>query len=841
MTDPERLLNAIRDHVPWAGDGADSEMLARFVGRRDEGAFSDLVARHGPMVLGVCRRVLGDAHRAEDVAQAVFFVLAREADRIARPDALAAWLHRTARHLSLKQRRSEDRRRRREASVARPEAAQPADTLTVRELLAAFDEELGRLPDRHRLPLILCYLEGCTQDEAAARLGWSAGSVKGRLERGRAALRAALDRRGVALPAALVAVAAGGTAKAGFVRETARAAVSYAAGAADSGVAAGIARGAFEGAAMFRIKAVGSLLLLLGVAALGAGIAAMIGARAAPKSAVPPGAPRVAAGEAPEPAPPTGYPLGDGHHWLPRTQSFRVRAEVRDERGPEDLARSLSEIQSQFPWEKTPDPEVFTNLQPVQLASVDCAFDRARVRLQVTSRTDKKGELNRCVYLWDGKQGRIREQYFRSGQDGFRLSPTPERVANALSTQYLTYLSRQPPVFWWNNTPQDRADFEQRVGKPADVFLVGREAYHGVDCHVFLSSVGNQCDRYYVGAKDGRWYGAKEGIIAFPEASQRRYQRTVERFLGRDIGEKPSDAVWGKADEELRALPAERKAEWCRELYAQVARDHIPVFEYWFSDFRDVGGGRSFPFREDFLFYGHEGDEKTFVSIRRTVTVTEVVADRPLEDGLFEEPLKEGATVHDEIHQPPLRYQHKARFNAGEWEAIVKKAAARQEEEDAERRKIDQLLGRPAPALPAGTWLNSKPLTWADLRGKIVILKFWSVGCAPCYGELPALRGPDDKGKATEDKDARFPIVYLGVHAAGANQKEIEKVVKEYALGAPICIDEGQQKGFFARCEVRAIPTSVAVDEEGRVIAHGTFSDVLTAATQRRTKLLTDK
>jgi RNA polymerase sigma factor (sigma-70 family) len=164
---PERLLRALRDQLPWAGpDAADAELLARFIGRRDEAAFASLVARHGPMVLGVCRRVLSDAHHAEDVAQATFLVLAREADTIRRAGSLAAWLHRTARNLALKHRRAEARRRRREVRASTPTAPDPLDELTVRELLAIFDEQLQRLPEPQRLPLILCCLEGCTQGEA---------------------------------------------------------------------------------------------------------------------------------------------------------------------------------------------------------------------------------------------------------------------------------------------------------------------------------------------------------------------------------------------------------------------------------------------------------------------------------------------------------------------------------------------------------------------------------------------------------------------------------------------------------------------------------------------------
>jgi RNA polymerase sigma factor (sigma-70 family) len=215
-TQPELLLRHVRGLVPPAGENdlADGELLRRFA-RGQEDAFAALVGRHGPMVLGVCRRVVGDA--AEDVAQATFLALARRAGSIRRPEALAAWLHETARNLALKYRRGENRRRLREArgSCATP-CPDPLDEASARELLAIFDEEVQQLPECYRLPLILCALEGCTQDEAARRLGWTPGSVKGRLERGRALLHQRLARRGLMLPAALAAlgVAAVGSAEA---------------------------------------------------------------------------------------------------------------------------------------------------------------------------------------------------------------------------------------------------------------------------------------------------------------------------------------------------------------------------------------------------------------------------------------------------------------------------------------------------------------------------------------------------------------------------------------------------------------------------------------------------
>jgi RNA polymerase sigma factor (sigma-70 family) len=173
------------------------------------------------MVLRVCRRVLGDAHAAEDAAQATWLVLARQAATQRRPQALAAWLHGTARQLALHARRGDQRRRQAEARTAQGTLAipqpDPLDILTVREFLQMLDEELQRLPERYRLPVILCALEGHTTKEAARQLGWTPGSVRGRLLRGRARLQARLVRRGLSLPAALAAINLGqGSASAGL-------------------------------------------------------------------------------------------------------------------------------------------------------------------------------------------------------------------------------------------------------------------------------------------------------------------------------------------------------------------------------------------------------------------------------------------------------------------------------------------------------------------------------------------------------------------------------------------------------------------------------------------------
>ncbi|SRR5579883_1972942 len=197
-------------HRLAAPSAAGTTLLARWSEQRDQQAFASLMARHGPMVLGVCRRLLGDVHEAEDVFQAVFLVLARRASRVRQPEALAGFLHTIAVRLARKARAEKQRRQRVETSSVVPEPVDPRphplDVLSGRELLAVLDEEIARLPERYRLPLVLCLLQGRTVEEAARQLDWSNGSLRGRLTRGRDRLRRRLVRRGLDLSVGAVAL-----------------------------------------------------------------------------------------------------------------------------------------------------------------------------------------------------------------------------------------------------------------------------------------------------------------------------------------------------------------------------------------------------------------------------------------------------------------------------------------------------------------------------------------------------------------------------------------------------------------------------------------------------------
>jgi RNA polymerase sigma factor (sigma-70 family) len=177
---------------------ADAQLLARFVRQRDEAAFEVLVHRHGPMVWSVCRRLLTQPEDAEDAFQAAFVVLLRRAGSIRDGSLLGNWLYGVAYRVAVRARARAARRAAREKQEMLTEPAATA-TETTTDWQHLLHQEVFRLPEKYRLPIVMCYLNGQTNEEAAAALGWPVGTVKGRLSRARELLRVRLARRGVCL------------------------------------------------------------------------------------------------------------------------------------------------------------------------------------------------------------------------------------------------------------------------------------------------------------------------------------------------------------------------------------------------------------------------------------------------------------------------------------------------------------------------------------------------------------------------------------------------------------------------------------------------------------------
>ena len=206
----------IRHEPQWnLAELSDEDLLNEYLGGADPGsqaAFRELVVRHGPMVLGICRHVLNQTQDAEDAFQATFLALARKGSTIRDRRVLSGWLHETAYRTAVKLRTSTVRRRgieRQSMTMLPPEIEpeNPEERTAWNELRPVLHEEVNRLPEKYRIPVILSYLEGKTNDEVADLLQWPVGTVKGRLSRARELLRSRLSRRGLALSAAFLMTA----------------------------------------------------------------------------------------------------------------------------------------------------------------------------------------------------------------------------------------------------------------------------------------------------------------------------------------------------------------------------------------------------------------------------------------------------------------------------------------------------------------------------------------------------------------------------------------------------------------------------------------------------------
>jgi RNA polymerase sigma factor (sigma-70 family) len=303
MTGPSN--HPLLRHLPrlteaLVGAEGDLELLGAFARGKSEAAFAALMRRHGPMVFALCRRILGNQQDAEDAFQATFLVLARKAGALPPGSILGGWLYGVASRTARKLRADRARRSAREAAAPVPGSGSPVPEVIAREALALVDDELGKLPEKFRAPLVLCCLEGLARDEAARQLGWPASLVKSRLEQARELLRRRLAGRGLTVSAVSATLGqlesgAGGAAPPLLAGATVQTAVATASGLPVTTVSAGVLLLSERMVrTMFweKFKGVSAVLLLLGALAAGATgavLAARDGAGPAAADRPPPG------------------------------------------------------------------------------------------------------------------------------------------------------------------------------------------------------------------------------------------------------------------------------------------------------------------------------------------------------------------------------------------------------------------------------------------------------------------------------------------------------------------------------------------------------------------------
>jgi RNA polymerase sigma factor (sigma-70 family) len=275
-----RLSGVIRDlcrTVCECSGRSDGELLRAFVARREEAAFAELVRRHGPMVLGVCRRVLRHEQDAEDAFQAPFLVLARRAGSVVPGERVGSWLHGVARRTALAARGAITRRRGREKQAhALPEPpVEPEGPW--RELWPLLDAELARLPEKYRLPLLLCDLEGRTRREVARQLGLPEGTLSNRLAAARRVLAGRLARHGYTLAAGLLTTGLSWGAAARVPRALLLSTVKAATAGVVPGRAAALAEGVLKAMFLTRLRLSAALLVMILALACGVGALAQRG------------------------------------------------------------------------------------------------------------------------------------------------------------------------------------------------------------------------------------------------------------------------------------------------------------------------------------------------------------------------------------------------------------------------------------------------------------------------------------------------------------------------------------------------------------------------------------
>jgi thiol-disulfide isomerase/thioredoxin len=479
-------------------------------------------------------------------------------------------------------------------------------------------------------------------------------------------------------------------------------------------------------------------------------------------------------------------------------QSIYLRFEGKWTRSSELIAENLAQRKKAHPGEEI-DVAKHGELWPEMTEELELAFDQKRVR---KSEHWHKASLD--VRVFDGERAVNHQRAFTFPYEEYAIGSSPQRFFEHPFGD-LSWLRLGTHQFWFAKNAS-AAKQMQANGLPRDYTFGGQADFRGRRCYVLDNPQVSR--RLHVGVDDGRLYGMAEmgypaGVDVLPV-----YSKAAGRAFASDAEFEP----WS------RALAGEERAKFWERYSVEVFPLLRPSTEWYMDDYRELAPGFWFPATQGYISTTLAAEP--YVESQREFHLVEAKANEPLADSLFSIELKDGVEVTDCDYDPPLSYTQKADRTPEEWQKIVgahEKQSDRWKKENAVR---DAWVGKAAPELPKSAWVNSGPVTLTSLKGKVVVLDFWSTGCGPCRRDLAFAE--ESYKRALESG-----IVVIGVHSSGSDVDEIQNVAKEMNLSFPIVIDlpppdeEISFGALFHELGVISIPYSFVIDQEGNVVSHG--------------------